>query len=158
MSLEVGHVAPHFTLPAGDGSEVSLADLKGQWLVIYFYPRDNTPGCTTEACDFRDNTARLSAASNAKVFGVSGDSIASHQRFSTKYELPFLLLSDEDHTMMTAWGAWGEKKNYGRTYMGVIRSTYIVDPTGHIAAAWPKVRVKGHVTAVLETLENLQAG
>ena len=158
MSLQVGDIAPDFTLPAGDGTEVRLQDLKGQWVIVYFYPKDNTPGCTTEACDFRDNAAAFAAASDAQVFGVSGDSVASHQRFSAKYELPFKLLSDADHSMMTAWSAWGEKKNYGRTYMGVIRSTYIVDPTGHIAAAWPKVRVKGHVTTVLETLQQLQAG
>ncbi len=157
MSLSVGDLAPAFSLPADDDSTVSLADHRGKWVVVYFYPRDNTPGCTTEACGFRDRHDELRGADQAEVFGVSGDSIKSHVRFRDKYELPFRLLSDADHSMMTAWGVWGEKKNYGRTYMGVIRSTFIVDPAGVIAAAWTKVRVKGHVDAVMTRLAELQA-
>jgi peroxiredoxin Q/BCP len=128
-----------------------LKDFAGKKVVLYFYPKDNTPGCTQEACDFRDNMARVQAA-GAVVLGVSGDSIASHERFRDKYELPFPLLSDESHEMMEKYGVWQEKKNYGRTYMGVVRSTVLIDENGVIRRIWPKVTVKGHVDAVLSAL------
>ncbi len=151
----VGDAAPDFTLPADNGADVKIAALRGSWVVVYFYPRDNTPGCTTEACDFRDSYTGFGDA-RAIVLGVSGDSLASHGRFRDKYALPFRLLSDVDHAMMTAWGAWGEKTLYGKTSMGIIRSTYLVSPDGRIAAAWPKVKVKGHVSAVLDELARLR--
>ncbi len=154
-ALAVGDAAPEFSLEADTGSHIALSDLGGKWAIVYFYPRDNTPGCTRESCDFRDNYARFQSA-NAEIFGVSADSIKSHIKFKTKYEFPFALLSDPDKEMLTEWGVWAEKKNYGRTYMGIIRTTYIIDPTGKVAAAWPKVRVKGHVDDVLATLEKLQ--
>ena len=157
MALNVGDIAPDFTLPADDGAEVHLADLRGQWVIVYFYPRDNTPGCTTEACAFRDQYAAFRDAKDAVILGVSADSIKSHVRFRAKHELPFRLLSDGDHEMMTAWQVWGEKKNYGRTYMGIIRSTFIINPAGEIAASWHNLRVKGHVDKVLARLIELQA-
>ena len=155
MALSVGDAAPDFDLPTDGGGRLSLGDLAGKWAIVYFYPRDNTSGCTKEACGFRDHYERLRSA-NAEVVGVSADSVQSHDRFKAKHELPFPLVSDPDKEMLAAWGAWGEKKNYGRTYMGIIRSTYIVDPEGRIAAAWPRVRVKGHVDAVLDRLEQLR--
>ena len=157
MALNVGDITPDFTLPADDDTSVHLAALQGQWVVLYFYPRDNTPGCTTEACDFRDRYADLGTNGEAQVFGVSADSLKSHVRFRAKLALPFRLLSDADHSMMEAWQVWAEKKNYGKTYMGIFRSTVIVDPTGVIAAAWTKVRVKNHVDTVVARLAELQA-
>ncbi len=154
-TMSVGSPAPPFELPADDGSTVRLGDLQGRWVIVYFYPRDSTPGCTTEACDFRDNHQNLQAELDAVVLGVSGDSLKSHVRFRDKHQLPFRLLSDPEHGMMERWSAWGDKKMYGRTFKGVIRSTYIVDPQGCIAAVWPKVRVKGHVQDVIETLTSL---
>lgn len=149
--IETGKKAPAFSLPSSDGGKVSLKDFAGKKVVIYFYPKDNTPGCTQEACDFRDNIARVQAA-GAVVLGVSGDSIASHEKFRDKFELPFPLLSDETHAMMEKYGVWKEKKNYGRTYMGVERTTVLVDESGVVRRIWPKVKVKGHVDAVLEAL------
>ena len=157
MALCVGDIAPDFTLTADDDTTVSLSALRGSWVVVYFYPRDNTPGCTTEACDFRDRYDDLRGSADAQVFGVSADSLKSHARFSAKLGLPFRLLSDPDHTMMEAWQVWGEKKNYGKTYMGIIRSTFIIDPAGTIAAAWTNLRVKNHVDAVLTRLGELQS-
>ncbi len=157
MALCVGDIAPDFTLTADDDTVVSLSALRGSWVVLYFYPRDNTPGCTTEACDFRDRHEDLRGSADAQVFGVSADSLQSHARFSAKLALPFRLLSDPGHTMMEAWQVWGEKKNYGKTYMGIIRSTFIIDPAGTIAAAWVNLRVKNHVDAVLTRLGELQS-
>lgn len=152
--LKEGDKAPAFELPANGGETVSSAALAGKPYVIYFYPKDNTPGCTTEACDFRDNMARIAAA-GATVLGVSKDGVKSHDRFAARYELPFPLLADEDVTLQTAYGAWGKKKMYGREFDGTIRSTFLVDEDGTIAKAWPKVRVKGHVDEVLAALEAL---
>jgi len=152
----VGDIGPDFHLPADDGSTLHLAALRGRWVIVYFYPRDNTPGCTTEACDFRDRHGDF-AASDAVVLGISGDSLASHGRFRDKFQLPFQLLSDGDRAAMVAWGAWGEKTLYGKTSMGIIRSTFLVAPDGRIAAGWPKVKVKGHVDEVLATLADLRA-
>lgn len=152
--LVPGDNAPSFELPLDDGTTLSSDTLTGKPYVVYFYPKDNTPGCTTEACDFRDNFERVTAA-GAVVLGVSKDSVKSHSNFRAKQSLPFNLISDAELTLHNAYGAWGQKKNYGREYMGTIRSTFLVGTDGVVAAAWPKVRVKGHVDAVLEALEGL---
>ncbi len=152
--LEVGAKAPSFELAADGGRTVSSKALKGKAYVVYFYPRDNTPGCTTEACDFRDHFARV-VARGVEVFGVSTDSVRAHDGFKAKYALPFTLLSDPAKTLHTAYGAWGVKKLYGKESEGTIRSTFLVDASGKIAAAWPKVSVKGHVEQVLAAIEAL---
>ena len=149
--IAVGKKAPAFSLPSSSGANVSLKDLKGTTVVLYFYPKDNTPGCTQEACDFRANFARIQAA-GALVFGVSADSIASHRKFQQKLELPFELLSDESHTMLEAYGAWKEKSMYGRTFMGIERSTVVIDANGVVKHMFPKVKVKGHVDEILAVL------
>jgi thioredoxin-dependent peroxiredoxin len=146
-SLVVGRKAPAFALPDQDGQTVKLSDLKGQWVVLYFYPKDDTPGCTTEACDFTAGT----------VLGCSGDSPESHRKFIAKYKLKVRLLTDAEHTTMAAYGAWGEKNMYGRKSMGVIRSTAIIDPQGMLAFHYPKVRAAGHADAVREKLVELRA-
>ena len=134
----------------GTEKEFSLADFKGQKIILYFYPKDNTSGCTQEACDFRDNFNRLT--SKATVIGVSPDSIKSHLKFKENHELNFILLSDPEHILSEAFGAWGEKSMYGRKYMGIIRSTFILDENGSIIKEWRKVKVKGHVDEVLNSL------
>jgi len=154
MVAEEGHKAPSFTLKGDDGKTHRLRELGGKRVVLYFYPRDNTPGCTTEACDFRDNMERVAAA-GAVVFGVSKDSLESHAKFRDKYDLSFTLLSDTDLAVHKRYGAWGEKKQYGKVREGVIRSTSLIDESGTIARAWRKVRAKGHVSRVLEALEAL---
>jgi peroxiredoxin Q/BCP len=154
MKLNIGDRAPDFTLTDHDGSEVTLSSLRENPIVVYFYPKDDTPGCTTEACDFRDNMARITSA-GATVLGISSDSAKSHQRFREKYELPFPLLVDEDHAIMELYGAWGEKKMYGRVFKGLIRSTFLIDRDGNIAEAWYNVKAKGHVDTVMAALENL---
>lgn len=151
----VGRKAPAFTLPASTGGKIKLSDYAGKsHVVLYFYPKDNTPGCTTEACDFRDNIARLQAADTV-VLGVSCDSLKSHEKFVEKFSLPFPLLSDEDHAIAEKYGVWVEKKNYGKTYMGLQRSTFLIGKDGKVKAVWPNVKVKGHVDAVAEAIENL---
>jgi len=149
--LKPGDKAPAFTLHADGGDKVSLKELKGRKVVLYFYPKDDTSGCTTEACEFRDNWRAVKDA-GAVVLGVSPDSVASHDKFKAKYRLPFPLLADPDHAVAASFGAWGEKSMYGRKYQGVLRSTFIIDETGHIAALFPKVRPKGHAAEVLEAL------
>ncbi|MEZ4403195.1 MAG: redoxin domain-containing protein [Kofleriaceae bacterium] len=148
MALTIGRPAPSFTLPSSDGGTQSLAALRGSMVVVYFYPRDNTPGCTLEAQAFRDALPALSAL-GVKVFGVSKDSIASHGKFRDKYQLTFPLLTDADGAMLTAYGAWGEKSMYGRKMMGIIRSTVLIGADGTVLAHWPKVSVKGHVDEVV---------
>lgn len=151
----VGRKAPAFTLPASTGGKIKLSDYAGKSnVVLYFYPKDNTPGCTTEACDFRDNIARLQAADTV-VLGVSCDSLKSHEKFVEKFSLPFPLLSDEDHAIAEKYGVWVEKKNYGKTYMGLQRSTFLIGKDGKVKAVWANVKVKGHVDAVAEAIENL---
>ena len=155
----VGSEAPAFTAEAVGGglanSTVSLADYRGQKnVVLYFYPRDLTPGCTTEACDFRDAIGRLQS-SEAVVLGVSPDDRASHEKFIAKHDLSFPLLSDPDSAVCRAYGTWVEKSMYGKTYMGVQRATFLIDRTGRIAAVWPKVKVAGHVDAVLAAIDAL---
>lgn len=136
--------------PQGEEKEFSLDDFKGQETVLYFYPKDDTPGCTKEACDFRDNINRLT--SKAKVIGVSTDDIKSHKKFKEKYGLNFTLLSDPQHKLAEQFGAWGEKSLYGKKYMGINRSTFLLDKTGHVKKAWPNVKVEGHVDEVLASL------
>ena len=150
--LEVGKKAPAFALESSDGGKVKLADQAGKIVVLYFYPRDNTPGCTLEAQGFRDAAKDL-AKRNAVVVGVSKDSIASHCKFRDKYKLSFPLLTDADGKVMEAYGAWGDKVMYGKKMKGIIRSTVIVDAQGRVAALFPKVKVAGHVEQVLEALD-----
>jgi thioredoxin-dependent peroxiredoxin len=157
MPLAVGKKAPAFELASSEGGTISLRDLAGRYAVIFFYPRDNTPGCTLEAQGFRDAKERIEAL-GASVFGVSKDSISSHHKFRDKYELNFPLLSDPDGAMIEAYGAWGEKTLYGKKSMGILRSTVILDPKGKVVAHFPKVKVKEHVDEVIGALEGLSAG
>ena len=151
MALREGDNAPAFELPSSDGNNVSLKSLAGKTIVLYFYPKDNTPGCTREAEGFRDAAAKLKKK-GVVVLGVSRDSVAAHCKFRDKYSLNFALLSDADHSVMEKYGAWGEKKLYGKTSLGVIRSTVLIGPDGKIKKVWPKVKVDGHVDAVLAAL------
>ncbi|MCB9729206.1 MAG: peroxiredoxin [Deltaproteobacteria bacterium] len=153
--LEAGDKAPSFDAPIDGGGTLSSASLAGKPYVIYFYPKDNTPGCTTEACDFRDRFERI-AQTGGTVIGVSKDSVKSHDGFKAKHGLPFHLIADTDGALHEGYGTWGTKKNYGREYQGTFRSTFLVGADGRIAQAWPKVRVKGHVDEVLAALEALQ--
>ena len=148
--LKEGDQAPAFTMDDQDGKPVKLSDFKGQRVVLYFYPKDNTPGCTTEACAFRDDYAKLKK--KAVVLGVSPDSAASHQKFIAKHKLPFPLLVDEGHAVAEKYGAWGEKSLYGRKFMGIIRSTFLIGKNGKLEKVWPKVKVAGPNEAVLEAL------
>lgn len=149
--------APAFSLPSTSGKTVSTKDLRGQRFVLYFYPKDDTPGCTREACGFRDNLARLASAQVA-VFGVSKDGIASHQKFKTKYGLPFELLSDEGNAVARKYGAFGQKMMYGKAVTGVIRSTFLIDAQGKIERMWSPVKVDGHVDEVLEAVRGAKTG
>lgn len=155
MALEEGKKAPDFKLNDADGKPHKLSDYAGQPVVLYFYPRDNTPGCTQEACDFRDSAARLKKA-KAVVLGVSPDNAKSHQKFIEKQALNFTLLCDEEHAVAEKYGAWGEKVLYGKRSMGLIRSTFLIGPDGKLARAWRKVKVNGHVDEVLEALSELK--
>ena len=150
--LDVGANAPDFSLPDQDGSTVTLKSLKGKQVVLYFYPKDDTSGCTKEACDFRDSLAPIKKA-GAVVLGVSKDGKASHQKFIAKYGLPFALLSDEETVVCNAYGVYKEKSMYGRKYMGIERSTFVIDATGRIKALFRKVKVPGHVDEVLAALK-----
>ncbi len=150
-----GKPVPTFTLQDDQGGTVTEKDLSGSWTILYAYPKDNTPGCTTEACDFRDSWTRVQAA-GAKVYGLSKDSVKSHQGFIAKQELPFRLLSDPEAALLKPLGAYGKKVMYGKEVEGIIRSTFLVDPKGVIRHVWPKVSVKGHVQEVLEILEELK--
>ncbi|MFT3696615.1 MAG: peroxiredoxin [Kofleriaceae bacterium] len=154
--LEVGKKAPAFALESSDGGTVKLADYAGTPLVVYFYPRDNTPGCTTEAQDFQASLAKFKKLGVA-VVGVSKDSIASHCKFRDKFGLKFPLLSDPDGKMLEAYGAWGDKNMYGKKMKGIIRSTVLIGKDGKVAAVWPKVSVKGHIDAVLAAAKQLDA-
>jgi peroxiredoxin Q/BCP len=150
--LEPGATAPSFSLPDQDEQLVSLDDLKGGKVVVYFYPKDDTPGCTKEACQFNDNLHAFQRA-GVPVLGISADDAESHRRFREKYGLGFPLLSDPDHSVMDAYGAWGEKTSYGRTGLGVIRSTFLIDEQGGIERAWYNVKADGHAEKVLAELE-----
>jgi peroxiredoxin Q/BCP len=149
MSVEVGSKAPDFTLPADGGGKVSLKALKGKTVVLYFYPKDDTSGCTAEACAFRDSLPDFSKL-KAEVIGVSRDSVASHDKFKKKYRLPFPLASDEDGKVCQAYGVWVEKSMYGRKYMGIERSTFLIDARGIVRGVWRKVKVDGHADEVLQ--------
>lgn len=151
---EIGSPAPPFTLPASGGRRIALADLRGHWVVLYFYPKDATPGCTSEAQGFRDAYPRLQAL-GAEVLGVSRDSLASHERFAAAQALPFPLLADTDGAVCTAYDVIRPKTLYGRTTLGIERSTFLVDPDGTLRAQWRRVKVPGHVEAVLGTLAEL---
>jgi peroxiredoxin Q/BCP len=154
MTLDVGDKAPDFTLPTdGDGS-VTLSKLKGSNVIVYFYPRDDTPGCTTEACSFRDAFPDFGKV-KATIIGISKDTVASHNRFKKKYELPFILASDKDGTVCEAFGVWVEKSLYGRKYMGLERATFLIDKKGVVRQVWRKVKVAGHAAAVLAAVEAL---
>lgn len=152
--LEEGTKAPAFTLEADDGSKVKLADLKGSPVVIYFYPADDTPGCTREACAFRDRSAELKKL-GARIFGVSPDDVASHVKFKNKFKLNFPLLADPDHKVAERFGAWREKNMYGNLKMGIVRSTFLIGPDGVIKKVWRSVKVDGHDEAVIEALREL---
>jgi len=152
--IEVGEKAPEFCLSNQDEVQICLRDLKGQWIVLYFYPKDNTPGCTTEACEFTEAQDEFSNL-DAMIIGVSPDSPKKHRNFIEKHKLGITLLADEEKEMLQEYGVWQMKKNYGKEYMGVVRSTYIINPKGEIAASWTKVRVKDHVAAVREKLKEL---
>jgi len=149
-----GRAAPDFTLASGGGEDVSLADLRGRPVVLYFYPRDNTPGCTREACAFRDTMARIKRT-GAPVRGVSPDSVASHQKFGKEQRLNFPLLSDPDRKVAKRYGAFGEKVMYGKKVQGMIRSTFVIDAEGVVRKVFPRVKVDGHAEAVLEALKAL---
>jgi thioredoxin-dependent peroxiredoxin len=152
MALQAGDKAPVFELKDQTGKTVKLSDFKGKQVVVYFYPKDSTPGCTTEACDFRDEHSRL-LKKGAVVLGISPDGQKSHEKFATKFELPFPLLSDEDHSVAEKYGAWGERSMYGRKFMGILRSTFLVGADGKISKVWPKVKVTDHVAEVIEALQ-----
>src|SRR5712692_6300749 len=150
-SLEDGIKAPDFTLQSLDGKEISLKDFRGKKVVLYFYPKDMTPGCTVEACSFRDNIGLL-RKKGAEVLGVSIDDIESHKKFAQKYNLQFPLLSDEKKEVVTRYGVWKEKSMYGKKYMGIERTTFIIDEKGNIAHIFPKVKVEGHTEEILNAL------
>lgn len=154
---ERGDQAPDFELPDHDGHRRRLSQQRGRWTVLYFYPADDTPGCTTEACQFRDLDTPIRVA-GADVWGVSPDDPGSHARFRTKHGLGFTLLADEDHAVAERYGAWQLRTNYGRSYMGIQRSTFLIDPDGRIARVWPKVKADGHAGQVVEALEEERAG
>ena len=152
--VEEGKKAPAFTLPADDGSKVRLSDLKGSPVVLYFYPRDNTSGCTKEACAFRDRKRQLTRL-GATVLGVSPDSVESHVKFRDKFKLNFRLLADPDHKVAEKYGAWREKTMYGKKRMGIVRSTILIDANGKLARVWRNVKVAGHDEQVMEALQEL---
>ncbi|MXW03607.1 MAG: thioredoxin-dependent thiol peroxidase [Gemmatimonadetes bacterium] len=147
--LQAGDQAPDFTMEADKGGPVSLKDLKGKTVVLYFYPKDDTPGCTRESCAFRDHYTTFQGQ-DVQVYGVSCDDIPSHEKFATKYDLPFPLLSDPDTSVSTAYGVYKEKTNYGRKYMGIERSTFVIDGDGRISRIFRNVKVDGHVEKVLD--------
>jgi len=149
--INEGDAAPDFELPADDGSTISLAGLRGKKVVLYFYPKDDTSGCTTEACEFRDALPRFEE-DGAVILGVSPDSVASHRKFKEKYDLNFLLLADEAHEVAEAYGVWKEKSMFGNKYWGVERSTFLIDEEGRVQRAWRRVRPKGHAEKVAEAL------
>jgi peroxiredoxin Q/BCP len=154
MSVELGNKAPDFTLPTDGNGSVTLSKLKGKKVVLYFYPKDDTSGCTAEACGFRDSFPDY-GGTGAVVIGISKDSVASHDKFKKKHALPFTLASDEDGKVCEKYGVWVEKSMYGRKYMGIDRSTYLIDKDGVVRGAWRKVKVPGHVGEVLKAVQAL---
>jgi peroxiredoxin Q/BCP len=156
MTLETGNKAPDFTAKIDGDADITLSDLRGQNVILYFYPKDNTPGCTKEACAFRDNLPDFDRA-DAVVLGVSRDSVKKHDNFKAKYELPFNLISDEDGSICEAYGTWVEKSMYGKKFMGIERATFLIDKTGTIKKIWRKVKVKQHVEDVLEAVKDIDS-
>jgi thioredoxin-dependent peroxiredoxin len=156
-ALEIGQEVPLFTLPASTGGEVSLLDYRGKTVVLYFYPKDQTPACTREACDFRDRT-EVFARQGAVLLGISGDDLKAHGRFAAKHDLPFPLLSDEDHEVSRKFGVWQVKKMYGREFEGIVRSTFLIDEDGKLIREWRKVKVKQHAEDVLEAVRQHHEG
>ena len=154
MKLEKNAAAPQFSLPDQEGNLVNLKDFLGNKVLVYFYPKADTPGCTTQACSLRDAWKELKQA-GVTVLGISPDNVAAQKKFAGKFSLNFALLADEDHAVAEAYGVWVEKMNYGKTYMGIERSTFLIDADGKIAQAWRKVKVKGHVDAVLDAVRGL---
>lgn len=154
VELSQGTPAPDFSLPASNNTTVKLSDFRGKKVVVYFYPKDNTPGCTTEACQFRDAHDDF-AGLDAVVLGISADNLDSHDRFIEKYQLPFLLLADEDHTVTQQYGAWREKLRFGKKYFGIIRSTFVIDREGLVARSFYNVKVANHAEEVREVLSDL---
>ena len=155
-TLNVGDAAPPIALPDENGTIHDLADQRGRWMIVYFYPNDDTPGCTTEACEFRDIHDDIKVE-GATVWGISPNGRDSHRKFREKYDLTFTLLSDEDHAVAEAYGAWGLKLSFGVEKMGLIRSTVLVDPDGKVAKIWPKAPSQGHAAEVHSTLSQLRA-
>ena len=151
----VGDAAPDFALPDDKGRLHRLSEQQGRWTVVYFYPADDTPGCTTEACEFRDANDTITER-GADVWGISPQDSTSKKKFREKFGLPFLLLADTDHAVAEAYGSWVEKQNYGKTYMGIARRTFLVDPQGRIAKTWEKVKPEGHASDVLAALDQAQ--
>jgi thioredoxin-dependent peroxiredoxin len=149
--VQEGDLAPDFTLPADDGSSITLSELRGSKVILYFYPKDNTSGCTAQACEYRDALPRI-RESGATVLGISPDPVRSHEKFRDKYDLNFPLLADEDHQVAEAYGVWKEKSMYGRTYWGIERSTFLIDAEGRIEHAWRKVKAKGDAEKVAAEL------
>lgn len=152
--LEVGEKAPDFSIPDQNGKVIELNDIHGKWTVVYFYPKDDTPGCTVEAKEFTDLSKDF-GSKGATIYGVSPDNEAKHCKFIDKHGLSVELLADTEKTMLADYGVWQEKQMYGKTYMGVVRTTYLINPDGEIAEVWPKVKAKGHAEAVLERLNEL---
>jgi len=153
MPIAAGQLAPDFTLPTDSGETLTLSSLRGQWVVLYAYPKDDTSGCTTEACEFRDLFPKFAKGkSKAVVLGISPDSVKSHQKFKAKYELPFTLVADEEKVALQAYDIWKEKSMYGRKYMGVERTTFVIDPNGQIAHVFEKVKPAGHAEAVMAVI------
>lgn len=153
MTVELGKEVNNFTIQNQSGEEISLSDYRGKYVILYFYPKDMTPGCTTQACDFRDNHEKFSEL-DAAILGVSPDPVERHQKFIEKHDLPFELLADENHELAKAFDVWKLKKNFGREYYGVERSTFIIDKEGKLLKEYRKVRVKGHVEEALEYLRD----
>jgi len=152
--VSVGKSAPAFSLDTDAGEKVSLKDLKGRPVVLYFYPKDDTPGCTVEACEFRDAFPRFKG-SKAIILGISPDSVKSHLKFKEKFDLPFTLLADEDHAIAEKYGVWQKKSMYGRTYMGIARTTFVIDKDGKVAKIFEKVKPKGHAEEVEQAIDEL---
>lgn len=151
MTIEIGQQVPDFSMKGNEGKQLQLADYRGKYVVLYFYPKDMTPGCTTQACEFRDQHESFKDV-NAVILGVSPDPLHRHEKFINKHDLPFELIADEEHELAEAFGVWKLKKNFGKEYMGIERSTFIIDPDGKLVKEWRKVKVKGHVEEALEYL------
>jgi thioredoxin-dependent peroxiredoxin len=153
--MNIGQAAPNFTAPNRAGENVSLQDFNGRWSVLYFYPKDNTPGCTTQAIDFTSKLAEFHSI-NTQIIGISPDSIASHEKFISKHNLKIILLSDPEHQIADLYQVWQLKKFMGKEYMGIVRSTFLIDPTGNISHIWSNVKVKNHAEIVLSQLKQIQ--